>query len=198
MGGRLYSQGDRNYQQMHVTERLKMTIDGAAVCELDVRASYMTIFHAQHGQPLDPARDPYELLGRGEEGRDVVKGFLTRTFGNDEFPGRWSSKLASDFLEDHGKKLGKQYPLHHVRDVVEATYPLLAELQPDAWAPLMFLESEAILTTMLALMERGIPSLSMHDSLIVPQRHATAATVLLRTSYEATTAATPFIRCRLP
>jgi hypothetical protein len=73
LGGRLYSHGDGNYQQLPGAERLKMTINGEAVCELDVRASYLTILHAQNGQPLDPANDPYELSGLGEAGRDVVK-----------------------------------------------------------------------------------------------------------------------------
>jgi hypothetical protein len=70
--------------------------------------------------------------------------------------------------------------------------------KPPLWAELMFMESEAILTTMLGLMDQGIPSLSVHDSLIVPQRHKTTATELLRASYEATTKAIPFIRCKLP
>jgi hypothetical protein len=62
----------------------------------------------------------------------------------------------------------------------------------------MFCESEAILAAMLALKDRGIPSLSMHDCLIVPQRHETTATELLTATYKATTTATPFIRCRFP
>ena len=36
----------------------------------------------------------------------------------------------------------------------------------------MYLEREAILTTMLALADLGIPSLSVQDSIIVPQDSA--------------------------
>jgi hypothetical protein len=48
LGGRLYSQpaGDTNYQQLKGTQRRRMTINGARVVEVDIRASYLTIFHA--------------------------------------------------------------------------------------------------------------------------------------------------------
>jgi hypothetical protein len=158
----------------------------------------MMIFHAQHGRPLDPNRDPYDLLDSGEEGRWVVKSFMTITFGASAFPERWSPERGSTFLEKYGKKLGRHYPLRRVRDIVAATYPLLAELQPDAWAPLMYLESEAVLAAMLALKEREIPSLNVFDSLIVPERHETTATGLLRSCYAQVTTATPYIRCNRP
>jgi hypothetical protein len=45
-------------------------------------------------------------------------------------------------------------------------------------------------------MERGIPSLSVHDSLIVQQRRESAATDLLFSLYEAVTGARPAIRCK--
>jgi hypothetical protein len=62
-GGRLYSQGHNNYQQMPDTERLKLTIEGEPVCEIDIRASYLTIFHALHGEQLSPVNDPTSCLG---------------------------------------------------------------------------------------------------------------------------------------
>jgi hypothetical protein len=121
------------------------------------------------------------------------------TLGNSGFPRRWSSERTGQYLKATGKKLGSKYPLRAVRDVVAAAYPLLPELgvddeKPDAWAPLMFMESEAILTTMLSLMGRGVPSLRVHDSLIVPQQHEATATELLRSVYEVVTTAIPNIR----
>jgi len=124
------------------------------------------------------------------------------TLGNSGFPRRWSSERTGQYLKATGKKLGRKYPLRAVRDVVAAAYPLLAQLgvddeKPDAWAPLMFMESKAILATMLSLMGRGVPSLSVHDSLIVPQQHEATAKELLRSIYEAITTATPTIRCKV-
>jgi hypothetical protein len=62
MGGRLYSAGE-GYQTMSKDDRLRMTIDGESVAELDVQASYLTIFQAQQGNPLDvySGEDPYAL-----------------------------------------------------------------------------------------------------------------------------------------
>ena len=79
-----------------------------------------------------------------------------------------------------------------------AAYPLLAELrrnelEPPVWAELMFLESQAIFRTMLALKERNIPSLSVHDSLIVQRPRAAEARVVLEGLYKAATGATPKI-----
>jgi hypothetical protein len=38
MGGRLYSYGESNYQQMESADRLGMTFNDDAVCEIDIRA----------------------------------------------------------------------------------------------------------------------------------------------------------------
>ena len=49
-GGRLYSQpAATNYQQMSKRARLKMTINGEAVAEIDIRASYLTLFYGWFG-----------------------------------------------------------------------------------------------------------------------------------------------------
>jgi hypothetical protein len=89
MGGRLYSYGDGNYQQTESADRLRMTINGDAVCEIDIRASYLTIFHALHEEPFDATNDPYDFPGLGPEGRDVVKMWVTASFGNNAPIERW-------------------------------------------------------------------------------------------------------------
>jgi hypothetical protein len=42
-GGRLYSSGEHCYQRLSETERLKMTIKGEPVAEIDIKASFLTI-----------------------------------------------------------------------------------------------------------------------------------------------------------
>src|SRR5258706_5126010 len=59
-GGRLYSQPPAtNYQQLSKKKRLKMTINGEAVAEIDIRASYLTLFYGWFGAQLDLNSDPY-------------------------------------------------------------------------------------------------------------------------------------------
>ena len=64
-GGRLYSDGKGSYQNIPRPERLKMTIDGESVCEIDIRASYLTILHALHRVPfyVSTEVDPYQISG---------------------------------------------------------------------------------------------------------------------------------------
>ena len=55
-GGRLYSDGKDSYQQLPRSERLKITINGERVCEIDIRASYLTILHARYKAPFEVSR----------------------------------------------------------------------------------------------------------------------------------------------
>jgi hypothetical protein len=200
LGGRLYSQGQDSYQSLSSDERLKMTIDGEPVCELDIRASYLTIFQARHGRPLDFAAhaDPYVLPDLGEKAREAVKTFIAATFGRGEFPTLWSREMADRHRERTGGELRKHHPLSIIRAAVGEAYPLLAALRsseerPPIWAELMFLESEALLRTMLALKGEGVPSLSVHDSLIVQKSRERLASSLLENNYTAITSAAPHI-----
>jgi hypothetical protein len=168
LGGRLYSVGDESYQGLSADERKLMTIDGRPVIELDIRASALTIFHGQKGQPLDFEANPgpYTLPKLSDTPRDVVKNFIMASFGMGQLPARWPQKQARDYKEETGQSLSKQHPISQVPSAVARAYPLLAELRrddatPPLWAKLMYLESEAILTTMLALADLGIPSLSV-------------------------------------
>jgi hypothetical protein len=200
LGGRLYSVGDESYQRLSADERKLMTIAGGPVIELDIRASALTIFHGQKGQPLDfeANPDPYALPELRGTPRDVVKNLITATFGMGQLPARWPQKQARDYKEETGQSLSKQHPISEVRSAVARAYPLLAELrrdvvEPPLWAKLMYLESEAILKTMLTLADLGIPSLSVQDSIIVPQDSVERARGTLRKFYEDITGATPYI-----
>jgi hypothetical protein len=51
---------------------------------IDIRASYLTIYHAHLGAPLDPERDPYKLPGLPADARGVVKLWFVATFGNND------------------------------------------------------------------------------------------------------------------
>jgi hypothetical protein len=200
LGGRLYSQGTYNYQQIIGAERPGMTIDGKPVCEVDVKASALTIFQALGGQPLDFTNnpDPYAFRELRDTPRGLVKAFINATFGRGQFPARWPLDVAEEYEKKTGNRLSKQHPISQVRDAVAQVYPLLAELvrddaEPPIWARLMFLESEAVLGTMLALQAAGLPSLSVHDSLIVQRESEQMARDILMELYKGTTGATPSI-----
>jgi hypothetical protein len=175
MGGRLYSYGEFNYQQLDRTDRLRMTINDEPVCEIDIRASYLTIFHALYDEPFDPTNDPYDVAGLGPETRDVVKMWITASFGNNAPITKWPKELVAKHREKTGEKLGKCYPASKVGESVIQAFPLLRRIgevvdgRERGWAELMYIESQAVLATMIGLMRSGrMPSFAVHDSLIVP------------------------------
>ncbi|WP_157223379.1 hypothetical protein [Rhodovulum sp. PH10] len=137
-GGRLYSQGDETYQRLNKEERLRMTMDGEPVSELDIRASYLTILHSVHGCPLDQSNDPYVLPELGLNARGAVKSWCAVTFGSEKHFDRWPTKIIEKYLSKTGRKLGRDYPVRMIRDHVCRHYPLLADWEKldTTWAAL--------------------------------------------------------------
>jgi hypothetical protein len=90
------------------------------------------------------------------------------------------------YEEDHKKKLDrKRYPVKH---------PLMARWgkprkgRVRTWADLMYWESVVMVATMMALMrDHGIPSLAVHDSLIVPRSAANIAATALKDRFRSVT-----------
>lgn len=176
-GGRLYSAGENSYQSLPGSERLKLTINGEAIVEVDVRASFVTILYAMH--KLDFDGDPYVVPGLGDEGRQAVKMFVAASLGNGAPIEKWSRKHSKDFLEDTGRVLRKEWPLALVAQSTLLKHPVLQRLdQPIKgrardWSDLMWIESQAIVRTMIDLKRNyQVPSYPVHDSLIVPKSQA--------------------------
>ncbi len=180
-GGRLYSSGEPNYQRLRKDQRARMTINGSPVVELDVRASYLTILFGILERSDELPEDPYAVPHLH---REVVKKWMVATIGHNGHISRWPSQL----IKDHLEKTGEDLKQHRVRDVSAQVFkhlPLFerwAEL-PVTWADLMYLESEAMVRTMAALMAQGIASLTVHDSLIVPEASADLAKASLKAKY---------------
>jgi hypothetical protein len=187
-GGRIYSAGEDSYQNLPSDERLKLTINGEAVAEVDVRASFITILYAMH--KLHFEGDPYVISGLGIEGRQAVKMFVAATVGNGAPIEKWSRKHAKDFFEDTGLKLRKRWPLSLVAQAtLEKHAPLRRLNEPIKgrkrdWSDLMWIESQAILKTMLDLKRKyQVPSYPVHDSLIVPKSKADRTVKQLKAHY---------------
>jgi hypothetical protein len=195
-GGRLYSQPPAsNYQQMSKLKRLKMTMNGEPVAEIDIRASYLTLFHAWHGEQLDLNSDPYRVSGLGLGGRDVAKLWTVATFGSPKPITRWPTALLKGYEEDHHRKLDrKHYPVDFVREKVLLQHPLMARWgeplrgRVRTWADLMYWESVVMVATMLVLMrDHDVPSLAVHDSLIVPRSATNIAATALKDGFRSVT-----------
>lgn len=206
-GGRLYSQPTAkniNYQNVDEDTRLEMRIDGEPVAEIDLGSSFLSIFYALNDQQLDPNKDAYQgILGPSAVDRYVAKFWINASFGNQGLISKWS-KDNIDSLNDklRDKHLPnfdpKSYPTKRVRESVLKKHPLLERWgQPlrgrvRDWGDLMFTESEVIVGAMLILMrEHGVPSMPVHDSLIVAHSHVDVACDVLRDRFRVETGTIP-------
>jgi hypothetical protein len=192
-GGRLYSQGNESYQTEKKDARLRMTIDGEPVVEIDIRASYLTMLHGLQGVAFDPSGDPYELKGID---RDLVKQWMVATLGNPGHLKKWPRELSDDYREKTGMRPSAVASVTKIRKLMIASHPILDlwDVQKITWADLMFHESEAMVGAMLELMKDGVPSLCVHDSLIVKEMDVALAESVLRSNYERMAGITPGLK----
>jgi hypothetical protein len=192
-GGRLYSGGKDSYQQMPEAVRHKMTINGEPIAEIDIKASHLTIYHAMIGEPLEGSSDPYARTGLD---RSIAKLWTVASFGNSKPATRWPPEMVEDYRKDTGKSLPEQAKAKDVARKMLETFPALTRLEDhnDIWADLQFREAEAVIGAMLSLMRtHGIPSLSMHDGIIVPRSKADLAKTILAREYHRVVGVEPML-----
>jgi len=190
-GGRLYSAGEENYQMLPAAERAQMRINGELVKELDIRASFLTILYAQRCQSLDLSTDPYQIEGIP---RDVVKQWIVMTLGHHRYHRSWPKAFKDKFFAEEGTELQTVHPIKKVRAAVLNRHPVIAKSQnhPTDIFDLMYLESEAMVRAMLQLKRvYGIPSLTVHDSILVRGRDVCAAAEVLSRSFGCVCGAEP-------
>jgi hypothetical protein len=193
-GGRLYGGGEDCYQRLSEAERLRMTINGEPVAEIDIKASFLTIYHAMVKQPLKGWADPYTAVAGFD--RAIVKLWTTVSFGNSKPAIRWPPKTIKDFKNETGKNLSKVASAKDVAQKMLETFPALKKLEnaSDAWAHLQYLEGRAVMGTMLILMrEHRIPSLSMYDGIIVPKSKADLASDILKRVFKEVVGVEPIL-----
>lgn len=192
-GGRLYSFGDGHFQGMSKEDRLKIEINGEPVVELDVKASHLTIYCGLTGEGASLGRDPYKITGLP---RELVKAWVVKAFGTGDLPKKYPQYAYADYKAAHpGKELGKDHPIHQVEAAIVKRYPTLKKLPSTKWNSLAleFYESEAVIGTMLELSRAGIPSLPVHDSLVVSKSAKSKAKALLERQYKGLCGIKPLI-----
>jgi hypothetical protein len=213
-GGRLYSypQDAGCYQNLSGGTRLGMQIDGEGVVEIDISSSYLTIFYAWCDQQLDTDADAYAgILGPTELDRQVAKFWINASFGNGNLLTRWAKEFTTDFRERLAQKGfppeafdTKAYPMSLIKKRALQRHPLLERWGGEiggrvrGWADLMFDESKVIIATMQELMAKGVPSMPVHDSLIVQASKEALAAYTLSHQFRAHTGVVPKLSVSRP
>ncbi len=183
LGGRFYCASDDDWMQMPKETRRAILIDGEPTCEIDVSSSQLSILYAIEGETLAYDPDPYQIEGIP---REVTKQIIVASIGRGKPPSRWPRSFNEDFIAKHGYHPRDWYKLKDVVSSVLARHPVLSSLEPEKldWAVLQYEEAECFLTAMQRLYELyDIPSLPVHDSLIVRQRDHELALTVLKDAY---------------
>ena len=118
--------------------------------------------------------------------REVAKLWCITSFCNSSPRTRWSDEIVENYWKATGEDLRKVAKASAVSKLMLEAFPALKKLEEycDIWADLQFIESEAIIGTMLILMRtHRVPGFSTHDGLIVPRSKADLAKTILAKEY---------------
>jgi hypothetical protein len=190
-GGRFYSlraEGmDKPYEMLNGDQRRKrIRLGGEKVGEVDMSASQLRILYALLNEeiPAGLSDDLYALPGAP---REAVKLVIAQALGKDgSHSKRWGQAAAKAYAKQVGKKLQAQYPFIATQEVALTGHPILQRLgTPDCPTALglQYVESEVVRAAMALLRQDGIPSLPVHDSLIVPLGKLENAEAALREAF---------------
>ncbi|MEE8663108.1 MAG: hypothetical protein SOH81_05945 [Acetobacter sp.] len=175
--GRIYAKGADNYQTMRKEYRRLITIDGEAVTEVDISASFLSIALIRSGCDL-PDTDPYALPGLDmEKHRQAVKHWFVITFGAGKPCSKWPPKTDQNIRNSITASEIKRAALAH--------YPFLGQLHavvledvmasvPDSDRSkavgqyLTCLEAQIMRRAIEYVIKDGGIALPLHDALLVP------------------------------
>ena len=149
--------------------RKHITINGSATAELDFRAMHLSMLYNEANTPM-PAGDPYAIPGwqRGD-----VKLAVNIALNAATAPGAIVAlSQAAGFSAPNNRTKAAEVIL-----AVRAKHnPVAGAFGSDAGIHLMRRDSDIMMRALKILNADGTPALPVHDSLVVQQRHAGAAT----------------------
>jgi hypothetical protein len=177
LGGRLFGW----WQNRPKTQRSGIRIKGEAVADLDFASMALRLAYLEAGH-VPPEGDLYAAIPGLSEPRwrpGVKKAALAMLFRSSpltRLPRGTRGELPADLS-------GPQ-----LRAAILAGHPALAGVfETGIGLRLMFIESQIIVAALLTLADRKIPTIPMHDGLMVAQSKAHQATTILVDAAEAIT-----------
>lgn len=172
-GGRLYVP-IQNLPDRQVKVRINTLINGNPVCEVDLSASHLRIAAALNGVQLP--LDPYaEIAVSADVTRDQVKFLLTRAFG---------AKDRRLDLKENGIFIISPPQRTKIEEVTKELYPEVFDaLYKGMGSAYQSLEGAILMKAMSSLIDLGIPSLPIHDAIMVEQEHVDQARTALENAW---------------
>ena len=181
-GGRWYG----SWTNFSGEERLGFTIDGDAVCEVDINASLPTLLSCLVSEEMeigDTWTDVYQSLVEElpdiVDARDKVKQVFV------ELIGTGNPYKVEPSVNAEGNSLDS-YEFILIRNAALQMYPCLKQLNKKRMNfvnSLSFHEAEILTQTLLQLKDSGVAAYPIHDCVLVKEEHQTLAVETLRRVY---------------
>jgi hypothetical protein len=158
-GGRLYLP-IQSLMQRRAPIRINTLINGKKICEVDLKANHPRIAAALAGEQL--TEDPYlDIAKKAKVSREKVKYYVLRAIGSED------ERIS---LKEEGKRI--LIP-EEKRKIVQATKELFPSVHKVFYnkygSSYQALEGDIMLNAMVTLVNLNIPSLPIHDCLMVQQ-----------------------------
>jgi len=175
-------------QNMKSSARSGITIDGETVSEWDFSSNHSRICACLCGVVLEDTFKPYNISEKGlvtkvpEDGseRDVYKMGMMCLLN---CKGNHSTALKNAWTKDlHGYE-GKENSKYIIRGLKETNHEYMTEIKKQDAGSLQYIDSCIMEETMLYLVDREIPFLPYHDSILVTSS-CTVAEDALRYAWE--------------
>src|SRR5262245_30858667 len=160
LGGRWYGPW---WQSVPSRCREGIRINGEPTCEPDIRGCHMRLLSARAGVKLG-AGDPYEGLGLP---RKDVKLAINVMLNAPSWP-RARAALIASLSDDYGPTVGAQ--VARLQTAIQRGFPALNPFWNTGYGlTLQRIDAEICERLQRRLRDRGVPTLSVHDSFVVPQ-----------------------------
>jgi hypothetical protein len=169
------------YQSFPRDLRKYIRINGEPVVEPDFSAFHIRLLY--HLKNIDYRDDPYKVCGE-ESLRSVFKqGFLISI--NAETESDAKKALSNKIAEKNLPRPQVEKPMQWIIDRIKSNHKEIAqEICADKGVELMRIDSEIMNNILMRLMDEGIPGLSVHDSVVVPEKHADTLYQIMEEEYE--------------
>ena len=173
-GGRLYTSGLDHLQGLEGWKRLRLTINGESVVELDFSGYHPHLMYAMEG--LQFAGDPYDLGGATEHpvGRKFAKIALQCLINAKDRTE--AERAANNWVHEHPENMSKLrelglYPARRILRGLERRHKPIRHCFAGSGPQLANLDAKIAMNIVLHFINQGIPCLPVHDSFLVQERY---------------------------
>ena len=155
-GGRLYTP-IQNLPNRKVKVRINTQINNEPVCEIDLVANHPSIAMAFEGKKLP--RDFYQIVSEGTKVEyDLLKDYVRKAMGADSRKIRLSKGMS-------------KFDTARIDEFMQLKFPeIFNKMYKGRGAEFQSAEGAILMNAMITLIDQDIPSLPIHDALMVPQR----------------------------